>query len=38
MKIEKVKVGFLETNCYVISINDECLIIGLCVCNLCWDE
>ena len=27
MKIENVKVGFLETNCYVISINDECLII-----------
>ena len=27
MKIEKVKTGYLEENCYVISINDECLII-----------
>lgn len=27
MKIDIVKTGFLEENCYVISINDECLII-----------
>ena len=27
MKIEKVEVGYLEENCYVISINDECLIV-----------
>lgn len=27
MKIKKVEVGYLEENCYVISINDECLII-----------
>lgn len=27
MKIDKVIVGFLEENCYVISINNECLII-----------
>lgn len=27
MKIERVIVGDLETNCYILSINDECLII-----------
>ncbi len=27
MIIKNVKVGYLETNCYIISINDECLII-----------
>ncbi len=27
MKIKTVKVGYLETNCYIVSINDECLII-----------
>ena len=27
MTVKTVKVGFLETNCYIISINNECLII-----------
>ena len=27
MKIDKVKVGYLETNCYIVSIENECLII-----------
>lgn len=27
MTIKTVKVGWLETNCYIISIDDECLII-----------
>ncbi len=27
MKIEKVEVGYLETNCYIVSIDDKCLII-----------
>lgn len=27
MKIEKVSVGYLEENCYVVGINDECLVI-----------
>ena len=27
MKIEIVKVGALETNCYIASIDNECLII-----------
>lgn len=27
MKIKTIKVGFLQTNCYVIEKNDECLII-----------
>ena len=27
MIIKNVKVGYLETNCYIININDECLII-----------
>ena len=27
MKINKVSVGYLKTNCYVISIDDECLVI-----------
>lgn len=27
MNIKTVKVGFLETNCYILNIDDECLII-----------
>lgn len=27
MKIDKIVVGGLETNCYILSINDECLVI-----------
>ena len=27
MKINKVSVGYLKTNCYIISIDDECLVI-----------
>lgn len=27
MKIEKVETGYLRENCYVITINDECLIV-----------
>lgn len=27
MKIKTVKVGYLETNCYIVSIDNECLII-----------
>lgn len=27
MKIDKVIVGYLQTNCYIISIDDECLVI-----------
>lgn len=27
MKIDKVEVGYLETNCYIVSIDDKCLII-----------
>ncbi len=27
MKIEKVETGYLEENCYVVSINNDCLII-----------
>ena len=27
MKIEKVSVGYLEENCYVVSIDNKCLVI-----------
>ena len=27
MKIKTVSVGYLETNCYIVNIEDECLII-----------
>ena len=27
MKIKTVKVGYLETNCYIVSIENDCLII-----------
>ena len=27
MNIDKVSVGYLKTNCYIISINNECLVI-----------
>ena len=27
MEIKTIKVGFLETNCYILTINDKCLII-----------
>ncbi len=27
MKIDKIKVGFLRTNCYILSINNKCLVI-----------
>ena len=27
MKIEKIKVGYLETNCYILSIDNDCIVI-----------
>ena len=27
MKVEKIETGYLKENCYVISINDECLVV-----------
>lgn len=27
MKVETVKVGYLQENCYIVSVNDECLVI-----------
>jgi glyoxylase-like metal-dependent hydrolase (beta-lactamase superfamily II) len=27
MNIEKIEVGYLNTNCYILSIDDECLVI-----------
>ena len=27
MKIKTIKVGWLETNCYIVEIDNECLVI-----------